>query len=252
LGSNSMIPGFEAGLVGKQAGDEVTLELTFPEDYHAEDLKGADVSFAVTINSVSEKSLPEVNEDFFKGFGVDDGTEESFRAEIKQNMARELNQAIKNRVKTRVMDHLLEVNKEVKVPQVLIDGEIDELRQQAFSRFGGNMPGMDASLLPKELFEEQAIRRVSLGLLLSEVIAQNELKADNDKIDAAIEEIASTYQDKDEVVEYYKSNPEQRRSIEAMVLEDLVVEHILSLGSVTEKPSSYTDVMKPPAEQEAE
>ena len=252
LGSNSMIPGFEAGLVGKKAGDKVTLELTFPEDYHSEDLKGAAVSFEVTINSVNEKFLPEMDEDFFKSFGVDDGTEESFRAEIKQNMGRELQQAIKNRVKTQVMDHILEVNKEVMVPQVLIDGEIDELRQQAFSRFGGNMPGMDASLLPKELFQEQAERRVSLGLLLSEVIAQNELKADKEKVNAAIEEIASTYQDKDEVIEYYKSNPEQRRSIEAMVLEDLVVEHILSLGTVTDKPTSYADVMKPPAAEAAE
>ena len=195
LGSNSMIPGFEDGVVGLSAGDKKTLSLSFPEDYHAEELKGAAVEFAVTVNSVSEKVLPEVNEELLKKFGADHGDLVKFREDIKKNMVRELATAVKNKVKTSVMDQLLEANA-VELPKALIASETDALRDQMMQQFGGMQQNKDLdlkSLLPDDMFKEQADRRVGLGLLLSEVVKENKLSVDADKVRVAIEELAASY-----------------------------------------------------------
>jgi trigger factor len=244
LGSARMIPGFEDGLVGLSAGDEKTLELTFPEEYHSEELKGAAVEFKVTVNSVKAQQLPELNDEFFAKFGVEEGGEAKFREEVRANMERELAQAAKNKVKSQVMDGLLAANK-VEIPAALSANEINVLRQQAMQQFGGANANLDPSFLPDELFKEQAERRVALGLLLSEVVKAESLVADKDKVRATIDEFAATYHDPEEVVNYYYQNEQQLASVESLVLEDQVVEKILESAKVTEQDSSYDEVLKP-------
>jgi len=246
LGSNSMIPGFEDGIVGMKAGDEKVLNLTFPEDYHAEELKGAAVEFNVKVHEVAEKKLPELNAEFFAKFGVESDDESAFREEVKNNMERELNRASKAKVREAVMD-ALHGAQEVDLPQALIARETENLRKQMLQQFGGQIPeNFDAqSLLPDSMFEEQAKKRVALGLIVNEIIQQEELTADPDKVKEAIQELAATYHEPQAVEQYYSTNQEARASIEAMVLEEVVVEHILSKAKVTEKPSDYDEVVQP-------
>ncbi|MCV6626124.1 MAG: trigger factor, partial [Cellvibrionaceae bacterium] len=218
--------------------------LTFPEDYHAEELKGAEVEFAVKVNSVSALELPELDDEFFKKYGVEEGGEEKFREEVRNNMERELKNAGKNKVKAQVMDALLEAHT-VEVPKALIAGEIDALRGQMMQQFGGAAENMDLkSLLPDDMFTEQAERRVALGLVVGELVKKEELKPDAEKVDAMIEEMASTYQEPEEVINYYKSNRELLAGVESAVLEDQVVDFILAAAKVEEKDSSYEEVIK--------
>lgn len=245
LGSGSMIPGFEDGIVGLKAGEEKTLSLTFPEDYQAEELKGAAVEFAVKVSKVLESELPELNDELFAKFGVEEGGEAKFREEVKGNMDRELANAAKAKVKKQVMDSLIEAN-DVEVPSALVANEIQALRNQMMQQFGGASDKIDAkALLPDDMFKEEAARRVALGLLVGEVIKTAELKADGDRVRAMVEEVASTYQSPEEVVEYYYNNEQLLQGVEAAVLEDQVVEHVLNIAKVSEQESTYDDLIKP-------
>lgn len=166
LGSGQMIPGFEKAIVGGKTGEELEIEVEFPADYHSEDLAGKPAKFAITIHKVEEPQLPELNEEFFKKFGIEAEDEAAFREEVKKNMERELKQAVSNKVKNDVVEGLLETT-ELEIPAALVDQEIDRLRQDAVQRFGGQV---DFQQLPKEIFEEQAKRRVKTGLLFQEVV----------------------------------------------------------------------------------
>ncbi len=252
LGSNSMIPGFEDGLVGAKAGDEKELNLTFPEDYHAEELKGADVVFKVKVNTVQVQKLPEVDAEFMKRFGVEDGDEANFKAEIEKNMQRELKNALKNRLKQQVMDAVLEKN-DIEVPAPLLDQEVNVMRQQMFQQFGGGqaMENFDTSMLPAELFTEQAKRRVSLGLLLSKAVEDNDVKPEDDEVRAAVEEIASSYEVADEVIDYYYNNQQQLEQVKAMVMEDKVVDLLIAKADVSDEKLSYDELMKLVSAQQA-
>lgn len=244
LGSGRMIPGFEDGLVGVSAGDEKVLSLTFPEDYHSEDLKGAAVEFKVQVKEVAEQKLAELNEEFFAKYGVKEGGEEAFRKEVRSNMERELKNASKAKVKNQVMDSLLSLHEELQVPKALIDQEIEALRNQMLQQFGGAAMKLDVkTLLPDDMFSEQAGRRVRLGLLLNELITKNDVKADADKVRAAIEEMASTYEDPQEVINYYYGNQQMLQQVEAMVLEETVVEKLLENATVSDKSSTYQEVL---------
>ena len=249
LGSNTMIPGFEDGLAGKSAGDEAELELTFPEQYHAEELAGQAVVFKVKVNKVSAPELPELDAEFFAKFGIDETDLDGFKAEIRKNMEREVKQALHAKLKNKVLNELVKLN-DIDVPKALIGGEVDRLRQQAVQQFGGGAE-IDASALPAELFEPQAKRRVSIGLLVGELIQSNELKADADRVRSTIEEMAETYQEPQEVIDYYYGNQEQLAQVEALVLEDQVVDLLASQAKVTEEAVSYQDAIKP-AQPEAE
>lgn len=242
LGSNSMIPGFESGLEGAKAGDEKTLDVAFPDDYHKEELKGKPAQFKVKVSEVKKPELPELNEEFFKTFGVETSDEAEFRSEIRKNMERELDRAVRNLTKQQVIAGLVEAN-EVEVPSSLVDQEIDRLRQQAVQQFGGGQE-MDASMLPAELFKEQAEKRVVIGLLMNAAIEDNELTPSDEKVEQLIEEVAATYQDPDQVREYYSSNPEQRSQVEAMALEEQVVEKILAAAKVSQSESSYEEIVR--------
>ena len=250
LGSGRMIPGFEDGLVGVSAGEEKVLSLTFPEDYQAEDLAGQAVEFACKVHKVAAPALPELNDEFFARFGVSEGGLEGFRTEVSKNMERELRQAVKNKVKNQVMDGLLKIH-EVEVPSALTSQEIDRMREQAVQQFGGMKGGFDPKQLPAELFEADAKKRVALGLLIGEVVKQREVKVDDERVRAMIEEMASAYQEPQQVIDWYYSNDEQLSQIKYVVLEEQVVDTILEAAQVSEKACSYQDAIKP-AERAAE
>lgn len=243
LGSERMIPGFEDGIIGKKAGEEFTLPLTFPAEYQNQELAGAEVEFAITLNKVSEKALPEVNEEFFASFGVSEGGMEAFREEVANNMRREMKTASRNKLKNQIMDAVLE-EVEVSVPEALLAGEVEQLRNQTLQQMGGGQ-NLDSSLLPDDLFREQAQRRVVLGLVLGEVIQQQNLQADAVKVREAIDELAATYESPEEVVKWYYSNQEQLSAVESSVLEDQVFDYIIEQAKVEDKQVDYQQVIKP-------
>ncbi len=251
LGSERMIPGFEAGIVGKKAGEEFTIPLTFPEEYHSEELAGQSVEFDITLNSVSEQALPEVDEEFYKSFGVEEGGEEAFREEVSNNMQREMKTASRNKTKNKVMDALIDLV-DVGVPAALLGAEIEQLKVQAMQQMGGGQ-GADPSMLPDDLFKEQASRRVVLGLVLGEVIKEQNVQADPAKVREQVEELAATYESPDDVINWYYGNKEQLATIESAVIEDQVFDYIIEEAAVTDKQVTYQEVIKPePREGEAE
>ncbi|MCY1497452.1 Trigger factor [compost metagenome] len=241
LGSGRMIPGFEEGLVGAKAGEERVLNVTFPDDYQNLDLAGKAAEFTVTVNSVNEPKLPELNEEFFSLFGIKESTLEGFRAEVRKNMERELRQAIKSKVKNQVMEGLVSTNP-IEVPKALIGNEVNRLRVQAVQQFGGNIK---PEQLPAELFEEQAKRRVVLGLIVAELVKQHELKADEARVRELVEEMASAYQEPEQVVAWYYKNDQQLNEVRSVVLEEQVVDTVLQKANVTDKQVSYEDAVKP-------
>ncbi|CAM3583109.1 MULTISPECIES: trigger factor [Pseudoalteromonas] len=246
LGQGRMIPGFEDGIVGKKAGEEVVSDVTFPEEYHAENLKGKAAQFTITVKKVEVQELPELTDEFATKFGVAEGGVDALKEEVKKNMERELNQAVKANVKDQAIKGLLETN-EVEVPKALIDQEIDALRQQAAQRFGGNAQNMPE--LPAELFHEQAVTRVKTGLLLGEVIKANDIKVDEDKVAELIDTVASAYEDPSEVVAYYKANDQLMQQMRNVAMEELAVEAVLAAASVSDVEKSFDDIMNPQAAQ---
>lgn len=244
MGAGRMIPGFEDGIVGKTKGMEFVIDVTFPEDYHAENLKGKAAKFAIKVNKVEARELPELNDEFVARFGVAEGGVDALKAEVRKNMERELKQAIKARIKEQAIEGLVKEN-EIQVPSALIDQEINVLRQQAAQRFGGNVEA--AAQLPRELFEEQAKRRVVVGLLLGEVIRTHELKADEEKVKALITEMATAYEDPSEVVSYYEQNQQLMNNMRNVALEEQAVDAIIAKAKVTEKAISFSELMNPVA-----
>ena len=246
LGSGRMIPGFEDGLVGAAAGDSRELNLTFPEDYHAEELKGAAVVFAVTVKEVKALELAPLNADLFAAYGVEENDEAAFRGEVKKNMERELKSAIDGHVKQQVMDAIVDAHPELEIPSSLIAQEVDTLRNQMFQQFGGAVsPEMDLkSILPDEMFSERAETRVKLGLLVSEMVQSLGVRAEPNKVREFIEEIASTYQDPQEVINWYYEDNEQLLGVESRVLEDAVVDKLLEGANVEEESTGYQDALQ--------
>ena len=236
LGSGTMIPGFEDGILGTKAGEEKTISVTFPEDYQAENLKGQEASFKITVTEVAE-------------FGLAEGTLDALRAEVRKNMERELNQAVKGKLKTGLFDSLVELNP-IEVPQTVVDQEIDVLRKQAAQQFGGE--GFDASQLPGELFQEEASKRAKLGLLISEVVKVNDIKVEDDRVRAFLEDMAQAYQEPQQVIDFYLKNKEQLSQVQSAVLEEQVVDKLLESAQVTEVTLGYEDAIKPNAPATAE
>ncbi|WP_057832147.1 trigger factor [Colwellia sp. TT2012] len=246
LGAGRMIPGFEKEVTGMKAGDEKTIKVTFPEDYHAENLKGKDAEFDIVVHKTEAPELPEIDEAFAKLFGIEDGGVEALRVEVRKNMTRELTQAVKAKVKTQVLDGLL-AGHDVDLPAALVTQEVDVLRQQAMQRFQGKMDPKNLPQLPAEMFTEQAERRVKIGLLLGEVIKVNELKVDETKVNELITSAASAYEDPKEVVEYYAKNKELMQQMQNVALEEQAVELLVEKANVADKKSSFNEIMNPEA-----
>ena len=236
IGSKSMIPGFETGLIGLKTGEASTITCEFPKKYKTEDLAGKEAEFVIKVINVEAPKMPEVDEQFIKNFGVEDGTLESFRAEVKSNMKRELDDALKNKNKKNVMDALLE-NNSIDAPKAMVDEEIKALKENI------KQYTQQESEFDDALFVNDASRRVRLGLIISKIIDVEKLTADEEKVKKAVDDIAAPYNDPQEVVSYYFSQPNMLKNVGAMVVEEEVVDLILSKANVTVVEKSYQDVI---------
>lgn len=241
LGSGSMIEGFESGLLGAKAGDERTLEVKFPEDYRAEHLAGKDATFEVKVLRVTEPQLPELDEEFIKGFGVEAGTVEALREDVAKNMRHELKQKLNSITKERVMDVLVAANP-MDIPKAMITQEAERMKQQMVQDM--QQRGQTSSVdLPVSVFEDQARRRVHLGLLVSEIMSAQEFKADEEQVRETIAEFAESYENPQEVVDYYLNDKNARASIENLVLENQVVEWILGQVQIADENKAFSEIM---------
>ncbi|MFT5173102.1 MAG: trigger factor [Gammaproteobacteria bacterium] len=245
LDSGRMIPGFEDALVGTSAGETKSVELTFPQGYQASELAGQAVTFEFTIKGVEEPTLPQVDDEFVSGFGISEGGADGLRAEVRANMSRELTEAIRNVTKQRTMDALLASNN-IELPQSLIDEECQQALERRKTELSHSGVEPEAMALTAEMFTEQATTRVSLGLLLAEVIRENDIKPDPQRVSTRIQTIASTYEQPEEVVRWYMGNKERLSEIETSVLEEQVVEWVLDRAEVVDEQSSFEALMKPP------
>ncbi|PUB73416.1 MAG: trigger factor [gamma proteobacterium symbiont of Ctena orbiculata] len=234
LGSNRMIEGFESGLVGMVKEEKRSIGLQFPEDYRVEDLAGKPVTFEVEVNEVAEEVLPQVDDDFAKDFGTGEGVDK-LKEDIQENMRRELSQRVKARIKSQAMDLIFEQNK-IDIPKALIEEEIEALRKQTREQMG---QGAGSFELPREMFEDQARRRVTLGLLIGEIIKQNEIQVDNDRVRQTIEEYAASYEQPEEVVKFYYGNQQQLASVQNVVLEDQVVDWVIEQVEVVDDETTF-------------
>jgi trigger factor len=249
LGSKSMIDGFEDGLVGASAGDNRTLELKFPDEYQVDTLAGKMATFEVEITAVAEPVLPEVDAEFVQAFGVASGDIDEFRKEIRANLERERDDKVRNVLKKQVMDALLEVNP-VEVPESMVKQESEAMLEQTKANMAQS--GHDSSKLdlPASLFEDQARRRVSLGLIVSELVKDKEIKLDEERVRARVEEVAQGYDDPQEVIDYYYSNEQQLAGVQNIVIEEQVVDWVVEQAKVEEQEMAL-DALVNPSEDES-
>jgi len=243
LGEGSMLPDFENAVLGLKAGESKSFEMTFPADYGAKDLAGQAVTFDISVKAVSEAVLPEVDADFAKALGVENGDIAKMTAEIETNLQREVKKRLQSRVKDQVMDALLKTNA-IDVPNALVEMEIERLmqvaRQDMEQRGGVKMKDFP---MQREWFVEQAKRRISLGLLLSEIVKANELHAKADQVKAVVEEAAQSYEHPEEVIRWYYAQPQRLAEIEGVAIEDNVVAWALSQAKVVDKAVAFDDLM---------
>ena len=239
LGEGQMLPDFEKGLTGIKAGDEKTFKVKFPKDYHAEDLAGQKADFSIKTHRVEEQVLPELNDEFAEMFNVTEGGLEQFMIDVRENMEREAEQKVKGDVREQVMDALLETNP-LDIPQTLKHQEAHALQHEAMQRLG--IEDHDKAP-PIENFSEAAEKRVRLGLLLRQVIADNKLEADDTLVRERVEEMCASYENAAEMVEMYMNNPQVRQQVEPMVVEQLAVDWLLENGKVKSKKVSFKDYM---------
>ncbi len=238
LGDGGMIAGFEDNLVGLKAGDTKDFAVTFPEDYGNSQLAGKEATFDVTVKKLEDGKLPEIDDEFIRGFGVD-GTIEALKTEIKKSLDTELQVQVKAKAKEAVMELLVE-NNEFMLPESMVAQEIDALREQALQNFKMETD----SELPNSLFEEEAKRRVKLGLIIGEVVSEQKLQVNSQLVDQRIQQLASQYADRDQVIQYYQSNNQARASVESLVMEDQVVDWILEQVKKKEEKQSFDEIMK--------
>jgi len=243
LGAGQFIPDFEKALSGLKAEEEKVIDATFPEEYGNKDLAGKSVKFETKVKAVSEPVLPEVDEDFVKELGVEGGTVEALREQVKENMTRELDQVIREITKTNVMDAII-AQHELELPEVMVKDEIKRLAEQTRQMFAQQgMPPMPEGSINDDLYRDQAARRVSLGLIMSEIVSNNELVATPDKVRAAVEEIAAPYEQPEEVINYYYADKNRLGEIEAVVLEQNVVDWVLDKAKTVEKKEEFDALM---------
>jgi trigger factor len=250
LGQKQMIEDFETGVRGQAPGAEVSFEARFPDDYRVETLRGQTVRFDVKVKGVAEPQLPELDEAFFKAFGIEEGGLEAFRREVRANMERELDAAVRNQVKRQVMDELNRVHT-VQLPAGMVAREIGELRHQMAHQMGmhghdhdhDHDHGKDMPDLPDDFFRAEAERRVKIGLVVNQIITSRNVTTDAGRVRARIEEMARPYAQPEQVINWYYSNEAQLSQVQMSVLEEQVVEAILAEAAVTDVDSTYQDVI---------
>ena len=242
LGQGMMLPDFENAVEGAKAGETKTFDLTFPEDYHAKDLAGQTVQFEITVKQVQAPRLPDVDADFAKMMGVVDGDVEKMRAEVEANLKREVKRRIEAKVKDQVMEALIKANP-IAIPSSLVDMEIQRLMQSA--RQDMEQRGMKVKDMPlqPEWFAEQAKRRVTLGLILAEVVKVEKLQASPEQVRGLVEEMAASYEQPEEVIRWYYAQPQRLSDVEGVAIEANVVEWVLGKAKVTDKAAVFDELM---------
>ncbi|QBZ83203.1 Trigger factor [Hydrogenovibrio crunogenus] len=246
LGSGRMIPGFEDGIIGMKKNEEKTIEVTFPEDYQSDELKGQTVTFDIKVHSVQTKVLPEIDEEFVKSFGIDEGTEEALVKEIRSNMEKELKRSVENKNRTAVLDALAE-KVEVELPQAMVDQEASALMERQLEQFQQQGLKAEDIGLTAEAFKPEAEKRVKIGLVLGEVIKEYKIEATDEARQAFIQDQASSYEDPQEVIEWYAKNPQAQKEIDAILVEKEITNKILSEAKTKEVSKSFEEVVGPAA-----
>lgn len=242
LGSSTMIPGFESGLEGLSRGESKTLSLTFPKDYHSDDLKGKNVEFSVVVNNVKEKNLPELDTEFFSKFEVD-GDIDQFKTHVKENMEKQLETSLENYNKHQVLDALFEKNS-FDIPKTMIENEISNLQQQTLSQFGANAKNLDLSLLPRELFEDKAKKRVALGVIMSKAVTHFNIEPNRDALLEYLDKLASSYDEPEKFKNHYLNDENRMQQLQLVLVEKKVVESVLNEAKINEKSLSYDALME--------
>ena len=242
LGEGRMLAEFEAATVGLKVGESKTFPLSFPEDYHGKDVAGKTAEFTITLNKLEWAHLPEVDAEFAKSLGMVDGDLNKMRDDIKVNLEREVKGRVKARNKEAVMDALVK-HTELQVPKALVEQDAQRLAEQ--TRQDMAQRGMDVKNMPfpSELFATKAERRVRLGLILGQLMEENQLQATADQVKSQIEDFAQSYEDPKEVLKYYYADRRRLADIENLVLEENVVNYVLSKAKVTEKPVAFDELM---------
>ncbi len=241
IGSGQMPPEFEQALEALKAGDTKDIEYTFPEHFPDKEVAGKTAVFKTTVKEVREPQLPEVNDAFAEQVGIREGGVAALRERIAESLKSERDQAVRARVKQQVMNKLAESNP-IELPKVLVDGEIEFLRNQAKQRLQG--AGANAELdLPASLFEDEARRRVVLGLVINEIIRKHSIKLDQARVRKALEDIAAGYDQPQEVIRYYTQNRKLMEGLEVAALEDQVVDWLLERAKIEEKTISFQELM---------
>ncbi len=243
LGQGQMLPDFEKGLKGIKAGDQKTIKVKFPKDYHAEELAGKTAEFAINTHRVESEVLPELNDEFAEAFNVSEGGLEQFRKDVRENMEREAGQKVKGDIREQVLEGLLERNP-LDIPQALVQEEMHAMQHDAMRRLG--IEDHDKAP-PQENFRVAAEKRVRLGLLLRQVITENKITIDEAALRAHVEEMCASYENADDMVNMYMSNPQIMQQIEPMVVEQKAVDWLLAHGKSKKKKVSFKGYMNAPA-----
>ena len=242
LGGGGMLPEFEAAIVGMKPGETKSFDLTFPEDYHGKDMAGKQVNFSVTLNHVEEPELPELNADFAKAVGIPEGDSDKLQGEIRVNLASEISRRLKAHNKDAAMNALLKVAG-FDVPRVLVDDEVQALMQQAVKDMESRGMKMKGVSLPPELFTERAEKRVKLGLILTHLVQKHDLKAKPEQIKGFIREYAQSFDQPEEVIRWYASEPVRMQEVEHIVLEENVVNWTIGQAKAIDKQAVFNELM---------
>ncbi|WP_161533813.1 trigger factor [Neisseria meningitidis] len=243
LGGSQMLPEFEAGVVGMKAGESKDVTVNFPEDYHGKDVAGKTAVFTITLNNVSEATLPEVDADFAKALGIADGDVAKMREEVQKNVSREVERRVNEQTKESVMNALLKAV-ELKAPVALVNEEAARLANEMKQNFVNQGMADAANLdLPLDMFKEQAERRVSLGLILAKLVDENKLEPTEEQIKAVVANFAESYEDPQEVIDWYYADPSRLQAPTSLAVESNVVDFVLGKAKVNEKALSFDEVM---------
>ena len=243
VGEGQMLKEFEEAVRGMKEGESKTFPLAFPDDYHGKDVAGKTADFLVTVKKIEAAHLPEVNEALAKSLGIEDGTVDSLRADIKKNLEREVKFRLLARNKTAVMDALV-AKAELDLPKAAVQAEVERLLEGARAELKQRgIKDADKAPIPDEVFLPQAERRVRLGLVVAELVRANELHAKPEQIRAHVEELAASYEKPADVVRWYFSDNRRMAEVEAVVIENNVAEFVLGKAKVTEKPVSFDELM---------
>ena len=243
LGSGQMLPEFEAGIAGMKAGESKDVEVNFPEDYHGKDVAGKTAVFTITLNNVSEATLPEVDAEFAKALGIADGDVAKMREEVKKNVAREVERRTQEQTKESVMEALLKAV-ELQVPNALVNDEAARLAEEMKQNFvNQGMANAGQVNLPADMFKEQAHRRVALGLILAKLVEENKLEPTEEQIKAVVANFAESDEDPQEVIDWYYADASRLQGPTSLAVESNVVNFVLGKAKVTEKTLSFDEVM---------